>query len=342
MKIKHIISNVQSYIGDESQEKIPQANYIDWIEQIAIEVGTRADLWVGRYEKQYNLIIGEWETSELYNINDVVVHSGSYYVCIYQHTSGNFTADASYWKQATEWTDSTSYTEDDMVFTEGPKFYKALISHTSNYLTQPPSEGIWELISDYITNRYHIEIPKEISGRQISLFRISRVARRKADTDKWTEYYEASKSAVSRTIGGNVSYPLNDMELKNSYTIKLASEKDIQDGTITLTFTEAFDSGETVIVDYVTLKPWDGKTQNQLSKWTTDMEQEILDFMYETFFWGLLWKASSYLFYRGNEIYQTKMLEAMRNYRSFLQQVSSYIKLPKDTRSVIIPRPRKL
>jgi plastocyanin len=81
--------------------------------------------------------LGDWTTTTIYSIGDVVVNGGAVYRCITGHTSSVFATDAANWetfsqtdKWRASWTVSTAYSLGDIV-KYGGIVYRCITNHTS-------------------------------------------------------------------------------------------------------------------------------------------------------------------------------------------------------------------
>lgn len=96
--------------------------------------------------------IGAWATSTAYHAGDYVTYQNNLYLCLTDHTSSTFAADASYWKQIggegsgiSGWETNTAYTAGQYV-TYNTNLYICLVSHTSNVFATDLAADKWKLI----------------------------------------------------------------------------------------------------------------------------------------------------------------------------------------------------
>lgn len=345
MKIGRIISNVQAFIGDEDKELVQTGMYIDWLNEVAIDVAKDTQIWIGRYIANPARSSMQWSPGQTFSFGDIVEKDNKYYYCINQHFSTDFTVDIVNWDMISEWEENTLYEVGDRVWDSGPTFYASNYVHTSDYTNRPPGHGTWSEIGELNTQSYSVILPymdKDNLLAPYKVFRVTRISKTTEGERKVIECHEVGKSAIGRTTSGNKPYKFNSIEIENAFTIKNVNSYDSVDGSLTLVFSQPFSYDEQVVIDYISIRPW-GESQELMIWESLDQNtQEIPDYMYEVFFWGLLWKVTSYLFFRGNEIFATKMKEALGQYESRKLSISSYSKLYKDTRSTLTPKPFKM
>lgn len=89
----------------------------------------------------------DWETGEIYAVDDEVYHNSTHYICLVANTASTFAADlaAGYWTTTTDddWATSTVYYPGDQVYYSGVN-YTCITYHTSSvWATDLNTNGYW-------------------------------------------------------------------------------------------------------------------------------------------------------------------------------------------------------
>lgn len=155
----------------------------------------------------------QWLTGEGYDVGEVVLNEGKYYVCVNPHTSSGaqFNPSSSDWKEAAAWISGQSYASGDICL-YGDTIYSALSGYTA---PEPPSDdnSDWDIVTVVKNDYLWIPQNKYIAG-DITYFNggfyICAAAHTSGvyfadDTANWTAVSEWEPSA-SYSEGGYCSY----------------------------------------------------------------------------------------------------------------------------------------
>jgi len=167
-----------------------------------------------------------------------------------------------------------------------------------------------------------------------SPYLITRVLR--TDGNESVHCEEISTQAVLNTQQTIYTFRINRTHFNTgSFSTKLQGTDEAMDNTITLIFPKPFDVGETVIIDYIGLRPF------VWSNWNLRVLPEVgVPDWYEG---ALRYKVFSLvfelLFNRGDQFYYSRMQEAKREYEIRMTELEAYSRLLRNKGDVMRARP---
>jgi len=151
---------------------------------------------------------------------------------------------------------------------------------------------------------------------------------------------EYSKQAVAQTI--NELYPFdNYVEIgSGAFSTEFVNPASgLIDGTFTLRFPYAFQSSESITVDYISDMPTN--LYSGVDKWELQASSPISipNFLYNTFHYGLLERVIERLYLGGDARYADKVGYVSNKYKESLREAVAYSLTLKDESSVLRHQP---
>ena len=232
--------------------------------------------------------IGNWATSTVYVVDNIVHEGGNSYICLEDHTSGTFSTDLAAnkwqlmaaaassgfsWKAA--WVTSTAYVINDVV-TEDNKLYLCLIAHTSGVFATDLAANRWVLLAsqdegditsvESVTGEWTFEPTAEraitvshpnstaaIDFNKGASGRINRIRGKTAGVDRWAVDFGDSTSESGSDVGSDFTIKRFDdsgVLLEDALKIRRSSGQMLLFGELTMTNNDiiAFDLGNTIRV----------------------------------------------------------------------------------------------
>ena len=362
--INKIFSDIQTEIDDLSMEKVQLGEYIDLMNDLAIDIAQETQIWIQRYTTIPNPSLMTWQLSFNYTVGQFVMGTDSnYYMCIVAHTSTALTQPVTglnyltCWQIVNAWTAGISYTSGAVVWSSGPLFYKATQSHTSTIGDAPPYSIYWEQIGGGIGSIYSVQLPYTFNTTDLAPFKILRVVRGTQARDEliegvinhigqaWVECREYSQQTIGMTVSQNPSFTINHTQLGDGeFSTQHVNTLGQVDGSVLLVFGGNFYANEQVVIDYISNRPF---ATNPLNMWNPNaaVPISIPDFLQKSFKWGLKWLVCERLYSKGDKSMRDIADRAEIKYHGsnmqggFLREASGYARNFLDSRSSIIMQP---
>lgn len=142
-----------------------------------------------------------------------------------------------------------------------------------------------------------VTIPYQDNNNTLAPYRITKVTRQNHPEVTWLDSRELPPHAIERQNSGDSAYPVNGLRFNGaSYAYKYADENnnDIVNDSRTLIFSDNFDDGEEVTIDFVQGQPF------RLQKWEMRNPPVILDFLEQVAIYGLCTQVYEKTFGNGN------------------------------------------
>ena len=320
VQINKIFSDIQTEIDDLAMEKVQLGEYIDLMNDLAIDIAQETQIWIARYTTVPNPSAMTWQLSFNYTTGMFVLGTdGNYYMCIVNHTSSLLTkpiTGANYltnWQIVNQWTAGISYVIGAIVWDSGPLFWKATQSHTSLASNEPPDPVYWERVGGGIGSIYGVQLPYSMNNVDLAPFRIIRVVRGAQARDEvvegvvvhigqaWRECREYSPQSIGSTISQNPSFTINHTQLGDGeFSTQHVNLLGQVDGSVSLIFGGAFYANEEVVIDFISNRPF---ASNPLNMWDPNavVPISVPDFLQKSFKWGLKWLVCERLFSKGDD-----------------------------------------
>ena len=330
-----ILSKSQSAVGDLSMERIQRGEWISMFNDVTVGIASKTEIWISRFITVPNPVASPWVTNTNYTLNMIVASGGVYYICISAHTSSssNKPPNATYWTAISQWSAASSYSQGDIV-QDGSlvKFYRALTDVAAG--TSLDDDSYWiEVYTD--GNEVNVvTLPYSFNSKTLAPFKVLRVARK--GEEGWTEVNEYSQQAIGTTTGGNYSFAINKTMLDiNAVSTGFVDALGNTDGSITFTFAVGFESGEELVIDYISGRPF------ELALWRggTTPDPVIPDFLGNSYEYGLIMKAMERLYLSGDDSIANRYAASKNLYNLHLREAVGYAKMLRSTKQSIRIQP---
>lgn len=331
-----ILSRAQSNVGDLAMNRVQRKEWISAFNDITVKVAEHTEIWISRFNTIPNPVASLWELNNNYSINSVVKFNNEYYICVQAHLSTNSNKPPStVWSKIEQWDANSTYSKDDIVRDGNPvKFYRALTDITSPGVSVSDS-NYWTEIFSASTGISVVTLPYSFNDNTLAPFRILRVARK--GESSWTELEEFSQQAIGTETGGNYAFRINKSIIGNKgYSTNFTDITGQTTDAITFTFSEAFSSGEELVIDYISGRPF------QLTLWQgngTTPDPVVPDFLCEVFEKGITAKIMERLFLSGDDSMGNRYQMTQGLFNKYLRDAVGYAKMLRNTKQSIRIQP---
>lgn len=312
--VQDVISLVQSDIGDLSGEKVQRGEYLALLRMTAIPIAQATKIFIGQQTAtpMINSSQGNWDASV-----------GTF--------PGTGTATRGQY-----WTVTVGGTVGGQTFVVGDRI-QAIVDNAST----TTFAANWQLLTGIVSNNIvTFGTPNTAQNTTPNIFKFIQV--RRVDNGTGTIVgNEYSKQATAKSI--NERYPFQNLVDPGGGAFSTSfvnPATGLIDGTFTLTFPYAFETAETVTVDYISDMPTN-LYSTAIDKWELQGTSPISipNFLYNTFRYGLLEKVIERLYLSGDERLGAKVGFVSNKYKESLREAVSYALMLKDEGSKLEHQP---